>query len=249
MRTSLSVCCALLSLLSANLIAQSASQATSLSTAEQLRQAAQCAQMTQSRLARLSCFDAVFNTPLSTPTISPSAVQSATDLRPPLWHQVVAQERQRTASDAGQAEGGLVTGFIRNQASRSLSEAQISQGKADIIITQSAIGTFPPRPVLVFSCIDNITRLQLLMHSPIEEGVTPLSLLIDGKALPSRWFSEENGYLIRAGRGLPGIQDIKAMLHKKRLSIRSKTTEIDGLSFDLTALNAAISPLRQACHW
>ncbi len=211
----------------------------------QLEQGRTCAQMTDSRLARLSCFDAVFNTPLSTQKATPIIPSSAVDPRPALWHQVIKQEGARTSPTQEARE----LGFISNKASKRLSEKDLSKGKVRIILTQSATGTFPPRPVLVFSCIDNITRLQLLLHSPIDEGVMPLSLLIDDKALPSRWFSEENGYLIRAGRGLPGIQDIKAMLHKKRLVIRSKTTEIDGLSFDLTNLNAAIDSLRQACHW
>jgi hypothetical protein len=35
-----------------------------------------------------------------------------------------------------------------------------------VIITTPAIGSLPPRPVLMFSCVDNITRMQVALTHP-----------------------------------------------------------------------------------
>ncbi len=195
-----------------------------------------CTEIINSRLERLACFDAVFNTAISEQPVTSVVVLNVVS-KPKFWHRVVAQEANRQDSDV----------FIGNytEAGSSVEGGSSNQ----LILSQSALGTIPPRPILVISCLDNITRLQILLHKPIDEGVTPLNLVIDGKSLPSRWFSESNGYLIRAGRGLPGIEDISAMFLKKSLVIRSKEPGIDNLSFDLSNLVDDIKPLRKACHW
>ncbi|EPJ48770.1 MAG: hypothetical protein OFPII_04410 [Osedax symbiont Rs1] len=178
----------------------------------------------------------MFNTAISEQPVTSVVVLNVVS-KPKFWHRVVAQEANRQDSDV----------FIGNytEAGSSVEGGSSNQ----LILSQSALGTIPPRPILVISCLDNITRLQILLHKPIDEGVTPLNLVIDGKSLPSRWFSESNGYLIRAGRGLPGIEDISAMFLKKSLVIRSKEPGIDNLSFDLSNLVDDIKPLRKACHW
>ncbi|STE88289.1 type VI secretion-associated protein [Escherichia coli] len=44
---------------------------------------------------------------------------------------------------------------------------QVPGERPTVVITTPAIGHVPPRPVLMFSCVDNITRMQVaLMHPP-----------------------------------------------------------------------------------
>ncbi|MGB1237192.1 MAG: type VI secretion system-associated protein VasI [Pseudomonadales bacterium] len=212
-----------------------------------IERANQCAELVNNRLERLACFDAAFGTAI-TPSVEPqAAIVEGVDPRPVFWHRVVAQEKQRRDEDL----------FVSNL--QLAERAALAQGLEwpaedapaveEVVLTQQAQGSLPPRPALVISCLDNITRLQILLHRPIDEGMTPLTLRIDERAVPSRWFSEHGGYLIRAGRGLPGIEDIKSMFSGKTLVVRSKEPMLDNLSFDLTDLAQQIEPLREACHW
>jgi type VI secretion system protein VasI len=202
-----------------------------------------CSQISQSRLERLACFDDVFATPLAkTKSLINQTITERIVKRPDFWQLVAAQEQQRRNEDV------FVSSVNRDTTIEADASAQQNTG-ANVVLTQAAMGAIPPRPILTISCIDNITRLQIMLHQPIDEGVTPLTLVIDAQPLASRWFSEQNGYAIRAGRGLPGIEDIKAMLNHKTLVIRSKTPQLDNLSFELTNLVEDIKPLRQACHW
>jgi len=209
---------------------------TQASDQQLIAKAKQCSLINNSRLERLACFDDVFSTPLAKTLVlvTQSTTSSATK-RPDFWQLVVTQEQQRQNEDV----------FISSVNHGNTLETEANH----VVLTQAAMGVIPPRPILTISCIDNITRLQIMLHQPIDEGMTPLTLVIDDQPLASRWFSEQNGYAIRAGRGLPGIEDIKSMLNHKTLVIRSKTPQIDNLSFDLTGLRDDIKPLRKACHW
>ena len=213
-------------------------------------QGKKCATFIDNRLERLRCFDEAFDTQLpSSQSIQITNIEeSKPDQRPAFWHRVVKQEGRRKSTDNFISNLVLNEGVVSGDLSQQI-KADETEKLQDVIISQTALGTLPPRSILVISCIDNITRLQLLLHQAIDEGMTPLALEVDGQAIASRWFSESNGYLIRAGRGLPGIQDIRSMFDKKTLVIRSKVPEIDGLSFELKELKEAIKPLRNACHW
>ena len=226
------------------------SQSVMANDKQLLAQGKSCAKLVDNRLTRLTCFDEAFDTQL--PDIKlpvfDKAAAIARDIRPLFWHRVVKQEKDRGVDDSF-ISNIVLNSLVLGADSKLQGIQQDTENTEDIIISQSALGALPPRPILVFSCIDNITRLQLLLHQPIDEGMTPLALEVDGEAIASRWFSESNGYLIRAGRGLPGIQDVRSMFDKKSLVIRSKITELDGLSFELKDLKESIKPLRSACHW
>ena len=46
---------------------------------------------------------------------------------------------------------------------------QVPGERPTVVITTPAIGHVPPRPVLMFSCVDNITRMQVALMHPLDE--------------------------------------------------------------------------------
>ncbi|HCR3978688.1 TPA: type VI secretion system-associated protein TagO [Citrobacter koseri] len=119
-----------------------------------------------------------------------------------------------------------------------------------VIITTPAIGSLPPRPVLVFSCVDNITRMQVALTDSRQESDIPVTLKTEGGAFRSRWFVRENGFLLEASRGLAGIDEIKQLFSAKTLALDTGTDSAAGtLTFNIDGLAQTIAPLREACHW
>ncbi|TKV11693.1 type VI secretion system-associated protein TagO [Citrobacter sp. wls619] len=128
-----------------------------------------------------------------------------------------------------------------------------SNGDAErptVIITTPAIGNVPPRPVLMFSCVDNITRMQVaLMHSMTPDSID-VTLTTDSGRFQSRWFIRENGTLLESSRGLSGIDEIKQLFGAKTLTINTGADSAAGkLTFNIDGLAKTIAPLRDACHW
>lgn len=119
-----------------------------------------------------------------------------------------------------------------------------------VIITTPAIGNVPPRPVLMFSCVDNITRMQVAMTHSRTENDLGVVLNADNRQIRSHWFIRENGYLLEASRGLPGIDEIKQLFGAKTLTIDTGSDSVSGrLTFNIDGLAKTIAPLRDACHW
>lgn len=116
-----------------------------------------------------------------------------------------------------------------------------------VIITTPAIGSLPPRQVLMFSCVDNITRMQVALAHAHTENDMPVSLVTESGAFRSHWFVRENGMLLESSRGLAGIEEIRQLFGAKTLTI---DTGLDKkLTFNIDGLAQTIAPLRDACHW
>lgn len=118
-----------------------------------------------------------------------------------------------------------------------------------VIITTPAIGSLPPRPVLMFSCVDNITRMQVALATPRQESDMPVTLKTESSQFSSRWFVRENGYLLEASRGLAGIDEIKPLFGAKTLTLETGNGGAGKLTFNIDGLAQTIAPLREACHW
>ncbi|HFK4479384.1 TPA: type VI secretion system-associated protein VasI [Citrobacter sedlakii] len=135
------------------------------------------------------------------------------------WKRAFTQEKQRPDN------------------SSALMMTQSDGERPTVIITTPAIGNVPPRPVLMFSCVDNITRMQV-------------ALTTDNGRFQSHWFIRENGYLLEASRGLAGIDEIRQLFDAKTLTIDTGTDGAAGkLTFNIDGLAKTIAPLRDACHW
>ncbi|KEA65265.1 Type VI secretion protein VasI [Marinobacterium lacunae] len=117
-------------------------------------------------------------------------------------------------------------------------------------LTAPAVGALPPRPVLMLSCVDDISRVELTLPKAIDIGSLQVVLEADGRRLLSqRWLSDDSGHILRSGRGLPAIAVMQAMLRTGDLRLRANDEAIDGLRFDARGLSEQIAPLRRQCGW
>ncbi|AFH93770.1 TPA: type VI secretion system-associated protein VasI [Providencia stuartii] len=185
-----------------------------------LAQALSECRLESSQLIRLACYDQIMaDSPAQTP-FDPSQMGKA-------WRQAMEHEMQREDNSAG----FLVT----------LPET----GNYPVIMTIPAIGFAPPRPVMMISCIDNITRLQVALPRQQEAG--SVMLTTDKTQFTADWFLRENGYVLESSRGIPGIDEIKRLLNGETLTL--KLANNDRLTFNISGISTDIKPLRTACHW
>lgn len=123
--------------------------------------------------------------------------------------------------------------------------------RPSVVITTPALGSLPPRPVLMFSCIDNITRMQIALPEPLKSAPN-LSITTEKTHLNVHWFLRESDSLLESSRGLAGIDEIKHLFAAQTL-----TVDIDGqsqpslhaMTFAITDLEKTLEPMRAACHW
>lgn len=185
-----------------------------------LAQALSECRLESSQLIRLACYDKIMADTSVETQIDSSQMGKA-------WRQAMEHEMQRTDNSAG----FLVT----------LPET----GDYPVIMTIPAIGYAPPRPVMMISCIDNITRLQVALPRQQEAG--SVMLTTDKTQFTADWFLRENGYVLESSRGLLGIDEIKRLLNGEKLTL--KLANNDRLTFNISGISEEIKPLRTACHW
>ncbi|SNY97459.1 type VI secretion system-associated protein VasI [Halomonas sp. hl-4] len=183
-----------------------------------LESAQTCAEET-SRLERLHCYDALFQTPNSSVD---------THELPALWHAIERQEAGRSGD-----EMGLV----------------MRETGSDVLISVPALGTTPPRPIMVVACEKMITRFQLHMPLPIDTARVELELTGDGRSIDQQWRVRDGGQIVSGGRGLPAIDTLRQLLSADEITLRSDVSALDGLRFDVSGLREDIQPLRDACRW
>lgn len=148
------------------------------------------------------------------------------------WKRAITQEKQRPDN------------------STTLLMTQSDGERPAVIITTPAIGNIPPRPVLMFSCVDNITRMQVALTHSMTPSDIAVTLTTDVRQMQSRWFIRENGTLLESSRGLSGIDEIKQLFGAKTLTIDTGTDGAAGkLTFNIDGLAKTIAPLRDVCHW
>lgn len=195
------------------------SLAASAESSQQLAAARACTEESQ-RLERLACFDEVFGTPVEVAIENISAGN-----QPERWRQAFAQEQRRKPGD-----GPLY---------RDTAEL------AGHLLTLSALGVKPPRPLLAVQCHNNITELTLMLPKAVkEERVT-----VDFGQGRQVWRVRDDGFVVSGGRGLPAIRTIQNMAAGSGVTVASSSGTIDGLMFDLTGFRGTLKPLREACGW
>ncbi|MDH4552150.1 type VI secretion system-associated protein TagO [Pseudomonas sp. BN607] len=183
-----------------------------------------------SNVARLACFDEAANTPAhATPRQWSAPEQDA-----PSVLRVLANESARKPDDltflasAREAEGRL-------------------QG---LVISAPAIASTEPRAYLAISCIQSISRLQLITARPLDARRVQVQLQgMEVSTAATPWQVMENGRVLDAGRGLPAIEQIKKLLGTRRIQLFSDHPEVDGLMFDAQGLDVLIGRVRSACRW
>jgi type VI secretion system protein VasI len=106
-------------------------------------------------LERLDCYDLIL-APVQEQGFDGSRVKAT--YQGESWTRAMEQEKRRTDN------------------STVLLLTQRPGERPTVIITTPAIGSLPPRPVLMFSCVDNITRMQVALTHPRTENDIPVSL-------------------------------------------------------------------------
>lgn len=185
-----------------------------------LTQALSECRLESSQLIRLACYDKIIADSSVATDIDSSQMGKA-------WRQAMEHEMHREDNSAG----FLVT--------------VPETGDYSVIMTIPAIGFAPPRPVMMISCIDNITRLQVALPRQQEAG--SVMLTTDKTQFTADWFLRENGYVLESSRGIPGIDEIKRLLNGEKLTL--KLANNDRLTFNISEMSEEIKPLRAACHW
>jgi len=193
----------------------------------------QCVRIASS-LDRLECFDAYFKSPVY---LKKNARSDGQSRYPHVFTMAISQERTRNNKN--------ITLLQKSYQERDDNEQQ------RVMLTAPALSGFIPRPLLIISCVQNITRFQIGLREKIAEGEIKLNLELDGQPRYTdyRWRVVGNDHLVDAGRGLPGIEFIKTLFNHQRLKFSSENSRINGLTFDISQLSEKIKPLRQSCHW
>ncbi|KJG19925.1 hypothetical protein UB37_15940 [Photobacterium iliopiscarium] len=195
-----------------------------------LDQAHQCRDI-ESKLKRLQCFDEVFDTPMAIKTLAGlNSVQY-----PPSWIRAVNSEKSR----------GSKKGFILNQQDESnkLSSVWLTATATNVSSQSKTRG-----PILMLTCFEKISRVQLILPQPIKAGRVTISIP-GSPVVTQNWISDDSGYLLRSGRGIPAIDAIKAMISAPQLILRSDIAGIDNVEFDNKNLAEAVKPMREICRW
>lgn len=172
-----------------------------------------------SRLERLNCYDALF--------LEANLSVSENEL-PALWRAIERQESARPDDNVG---------LIVNESGES------------VLISVPALGTTPPRPIMVVACERLITRFQLHLPTPISGARVDLQITGNGRAVQQQWRIRDGGRVVSGGRGLPAIDTLRQLLDANEVTLRSDIKELDGLRFNVAGLRQEIAPLREACRW
>lgn len=182
-------------------------------------------------LERLDCYDRLL-TPVY-PDFSTALVKA--QVQGEDWQRAFAQEAQRDDHS---------TQFL----------TKLTEGEhPSVVITTPALGSLSPRPVLMFSCIDNITRMQIALPKPLN-GQPDMTLTTEKIHVNTHWFLRENDSLLESSRGLPGIDEIKQLFGAKTLTVTfntaaSRNIALPSLTFTISSLEKTLAPMRVACHW
>lgn len=207
-----------------------------LLASDALFKAQQCTQIGQNR-QRLACFDRIFNT---------ANAQGLSRLQGQMT-KANQYPRQYRIAMANEAERGKESGFFLGMSDPGGPHEQLIP---DVWVTATAIGAKPPRPVLMLSCSDAISRVELMLPDGLEAGRADIEILVDGKQrIGQRWSSDDTGYILRSGRGVAAFSAMREMLNGKTMMLRSTNVLLDGLQFDVRGLEEAILPVRKACQW
>ena len=178
-----------------------------------------------SNIERLACFDKSAGTPAHLEPMHWSVPEQDS----PTLRRVMAHEAGRPPEDL---------------------TFRLKSAEEGLMISAPAIASAAPQPFLVISCVQNISRLQLIIAAPIPSGRVQVQLIGErGATVPTPWLVTENGQVLDAGRGLPGIEQIKQLIGAHRIQVESDNPAVDGLIFDAQGLDPLIDEARKTCRW
>lgn len=188
-----------------------------------LNEAKACTSIT-ARLERLDCFDRIFKTTLP-------EIALLKEVKPEIWSRGMAVEQQRVKGDL-------------------LPLISSGNGSADSDIWVTLPATSHSHDgqgaVLMMSCINNISHLDLLLHKNIEQARVNISANTFKSSL---WRTDDSGFVVSSSRGLFAIELMKKISSSSNLQLRSDIDVINGLKFNTENLSEVLIPLRKSCGW
>ena len=176
---------------------------------------------TRSSIQRLACFDKLFATPVYLDAVSiPQALQPSYGIV-----DIINQQEKKRQTDSYD----VITNTTMEHA---------EAGQQRVVLSAPAIGAIGIRPIFALSCIDNITRMQIILPQPLDVTRTALSIHGDKgqQLLSAQWKVIGGGYIIDAGRGIPSIQVAQRLKQSKRITLSSDQAVLEGVVFDLEKL-------------
>ncbi len=230
------------------------------------------------RVARLECFDTVFNvvipSPPPDPPVFPVEAKPAI-IEGPIRTIAHRQEQGRVAEQKGwltrvrpwkEEMFFSLDNFadIRRSAANQEPQGTVNAHRwtnetTDVFLTlseNSVAAGFPDKnlsqkAVLMATCENKITSLYAVLPTPISNPRAKVTLSSDrGTVFTANWRDVEQGYVIGAGRGLESIDFLKSIASFKRVQLQLQDEQGSrSFVFDIENLSAKLSPLRTACRW
>lgn len=202
-----------------------------------------------SAIERLACFDAEAGTPPTATAESRAPAAAASAAAAPT---AAPFERVRVPDIVGLVQ--------RNESRRKADYAGVMllrvgdaiPGQDKVVISAPALAGSEPRPLLAISCLQNISRLQLITAEPLDVSRVNIRVLLDGRPISDRrpWQVLDDGTVTDAGRGLVALEQLRHLTRaSQQMQLESDHASFDGLSFDTAALHALMAQQREACHW
>ncbi|CED56778.1 type VI secretion-related protein VasI [Aliivibrio wodanis] len=189
-----------------------------------VEQANQCRQI-PARLDRLTCFDAVFATPLEEHTSL-----AADNSYPSEWNRAI-----EARDDLEPGEGWAL-----------VVEGKGKEGSAWVALpAQNTMFAEQDAPVLLLSCINNLSRVELALPQEAVDARIQVSV----RGAMQYWRSDDDGVLFSSARGLPAIDMMKRIANDPYLTLRSNSDFADGLQFNTRDLKHGLRALRERCGW
>ncbi|NBA94157.1 type VI secretion system-associated protein VasI [Pseudomonas sp. R5(2019)] len=192
-----------------------------------------------SALERLACFDSTAGTP-PTPQAAASVPAEVSPARASVPDIVSLVRRNESGRQPEQTSMLL------------LRTDDALPGQSQVVISAPALDGPEPRTYLAISCLQNISRLQLLTAQPVTVNRANIRLLLDGRPLSASrpWQVLEVGTVTDGGRGLVAIEQLRHLTRPGQLlKVESDHAPFDGLEFDAGALHERMNQQREACHW
>jgi|GEM_PF-667391 len=190
---------------------------------------------------RLVCYDQISLTSLTKSPIAltnikePKSMPNNDIKRSSVSLKAIELERRRTTQNSN---------FLVMQNLGDISPEIIITAVSSVVINDDVAP-----PILVFSCVDKITRLQIVLFAPVNYPASSLVLKMNNERLKTDWFIRDGGYLLEYSRGLLGVNLIKKLMQNDILVIEHEGGTLNGATFNLTNLAQEIVPLRKACAW
>ncbi|WP_194437811.1 type VI secretion system-associated protein VasI [Vibrio fluminensis] len=176
------------------------------------------------RLERLACFDELFSTP-----VEAQGLDAETPHYSSQWTHAM-DGKQQVRVDEGWA---LVT-------------EPGEKGNAWIAMpAQNHDLDDEDRSVLLLSCINNISRVELALAKQVDAA----KIQVSTRHMTQVWRSDDYGVMFSSGRGIPAIEMMKVLAQSSHLVLRSNARFADGLQFNTQDLKQGLEVLRERCSW